>query len=276
MGFGYNYDLANFGERLDILNFYSWMKRLQKEFSSYWLIYDASGYFIVNRTPEKNIKKLGDKPAAGQILDVLVSEQDKPKRQDIMRNCDLRSYYLQKAIEVSGIDAAYIDSRKVFREDEEYKNALDLSLEFVEKLQRTDAGLVERILPRNSNPASKLYLPLEIAEAAYLQSKFGVGGKFGPITEEFFDKAIMGLTEEQKIPYQTIRCPFGPRKPGYLSDRNVIWTRSPDHFVMDILESDRQYRDFVGLYLEPFTRNDKSLEECALTMKQKLKLEGAL
>ena len=276
MGFGYNPDLATFGERLDILNFYSWMKRLQNEFSSEWFVYDASGYYIVNRTPQKKINKLGDNPTAEQILDALVSEQDRPKRQDIMRNCELRSQYLQRAIDISGIDARYVDSRKVFREDEDYRTALDESLEFVERLQKDNPELVARILPANTNPASRLYLPLEIAEALYLENKFGVEGKFGPKTEEFFDEAIFGLTSEKGVPYQSIRCPFGPRKPGYLSDRNVIWTDSPDYFVSGILRSDGEYREFVGQYLDPFGKNGEPIDEVALRMKKQLTLEEVI
>ncbi len=276
MGFGYNPDLATFGERLDILNFYSWMKRLQDEFSSEWFVYDASGYYIVNRTPQKKINKLGDNPTAEQILDALVNEQDRPKRQDIMRNCELRSQYLLRAINLSGIRANYVDSRRVFREDEKYKVALDESLEFVERLKKDNPELVARILPDNPNPASRLYLPLEIAEALYLESKFGVSGKFGPKTEEFFDEAIFGLTREKGTSYQSIRCPFGPRKPGYLSDRNVIWTVSPDYFVSGILQSDGEYREFVGQYLEPFRQNSEPIEQVALRTKRQLKLEEVI
>jgi hypothetical protein len=193
-----------------------------------------------------------------------------------MKNCELRSQYLQRAIDISGINARYVDSRQVFREDGEYRTALDESLEFVKRLQKDNPELVAKILPANPNPASKLYLPLEIAEVLYLESKFGVGGKFGPKTEEFFDEAIFGLTRENGISYQSIRCPFGPRKPGYLSDRNVIWTVSPDYFVSDILQSDRGYREFVGQYLEPLRQNGKSIEQVALRTKRQLKLEEVI
>ena len=276
MGFGYNPDLSSLGERLDILNFYAWMKRFQDELSPDWIIYDASGYTIVNRIPKKKITKLGDKPSAEQVLDVIVSEQDEPKRQEIMRNCELRSQYLQKLIGITGIRASYIDSREVFREESEYQVALDISLEFVERLKTDNPNIVEKTIPLNSNPASRLYLPLEIAEALYLQNKFGVGGKFGPKTEEFFDLAILGVTTEEEIPYQTIRCPYGPRRPGYLSDKNVIWTQSLDSFILEVLDSDREYRNFVGQYLEPFRKNGESLEENVMRIRDKIKLEEVL
>jgi hypothetical protein len=276
MGFGYNPDLARFGERLDILNFFSLMKRFQDSLGSAWTIFDASGYAIVNRTPQKKITKLGDNPTGEQILDALVSEQDRPKRAEVMRNCEARSQYLQRIIEVTGIEAKYIDSRKVFRESRQYGEALDVALDFVERLKADNADLVDRILPPNPNPASKLYLPLEIAEAIYLWEIGKVGGKFGPATEEDFDRAILGVLEEMSQPYETLRCSFGPRRPGYLSDRNVIWTQSPDTFVNGILETDQAYRDFVAQYLEPFREQDEPVKSCAMRMRDKMKLEEVL
>jgi hypothetical protein len=276
MGFGYNPDLARFGERLDILNFFSWMRTFQESLGSAWTIFDASGYAIVNKTPQKKIKKLGDKPTSEQILDALVSEQDRPKRAEVMRNCELRSQYLQRLVEVVGIQADYIDSRKVFRESRQYKEALDVALEFVERLKIEDADLVDRICPPNPNPASKLYLPLEVAEAIYLWEIGKVAGKFGPTTEEDFDRAILGALEKKAQPYETLRCSFGPRKPGYLSDRNVIWTQSPDTFVNDILETDQEYLNFVAQYLDQFRGQDESVKSCAMRMRDRMKLEEVL
>ena len=143
-------------------------------------------------------------------------------------------------------------------------------------MQKDNPELVKRILPTNPNPASSLYLPLEIAEALYLKNKYGISGKFGPKTEEFFDEAIFVLTIEKGIPYQSIRCPFGPRKPGYISDRNVIWTASPDYFVSGILESDEEYREFVEQYLAPFRKNGEPIGEVALRMKKQLTLEEVI
>ena len=100
MGFGYNGSLEKSGERLDMLDFFSWMKQTQRE----WSIWDASAYYIVNKTSPKKIQKLGDNPSAKNILDVLVNEQERPKRAEIIRNCDLRSLYLKRLIELSNID----------------------------------------------------------------------------------------------------------------------------------------------------------------------------
>ena len=273
MGFGYNPNLIRFGERLDILNFYYWIKELEKKVQCESIIYDASGYYIVNKIPQRKIKKLGKYPFAKQILEIIIEEQERPKRKEILENCGMRSKYLEKFMELFQINGRYIDSRKVFREEIEYEKALEISLEFVKKLQKEDPELISQIEPNNINPASKLYLPLEIAEAVYLENKFKVRCKFGPEKEEFFDKAILRLLKEKNIPYQTIRCSSGPRKPGYLSDKNVIWGVSRDYFVYDILQYDKEYKKFVEQYLSPLKQKNESIDQTALRIKSQLKPE---
>ena len=268
MGFGYNPDLTRLGERLDIFSFFSWMSKIQESFFSDWVVYDASAYFIVNRTPRKKIVKLGDNPKGQDILEVLVDEQQRPKRSEIWDNCELRSKYLQELIGISGIEAEYVDSRVVFRKDEDYVKSLDIALEFVERLKVEDPRLVARIVPNNGNPASALYLPLEIAEAVYLRQR-GVLGKFGPVTEEFFDSAIVECFGD--ISYSTVRCGIGNRKPGYLSDRNVIWARTPDQYIRETLSEESEYSFFVRNYLDSFVKDGESFVDCAIRLKKLLK-----
>ncbi len=276
MGFGYNPDLVNFGERLDILSFFSWMKRLQESLGLEWTIFDASGYAIVNRTPSKKIVALGENPTAEQILDVLVSEQEQPKRAEIMENCELRSQYLKRLVDITKIRGEYVDSRRVFRESGQYTVALDYALELVSKLKAEAPELVGRIQPANAKLSNQLYLPLEIAEAIYLWNTKKVNGKFGPTTEKDFDEAILKAFEEKGDPYQTFRCSYGPRRPGYLGDRNVLWTSSPDKFVDSVLSVDQKYRNFVTGYLQPFLLENETLESCVIRMRNQLKLERGI
>ncbi|MCS4539508.1 MAG: hypothetical protein HYU03_02310, partial [Thaumarchaeota archaeon] len=64
MGFGYNGDLELSGERLEMLDFFSWMKKLQEKGVQEWIVWDASGYFIVNKLPAKKLIRLGSQPSA--------------------------------------------------------------------------------------------------------------------------------------------------------------------------------------------------------------------
>ncbi len=302
MGFGYNPDLASKGERLDMLNFFTWMKIIQRNTGATPIIYDASNYYIVNRIPNKRIKKLGDKPTAEQILDVIVTELDEPNRSDIRENCYVRRLYLNALIKVSQLDKSSdgdLENKAFIAEGfgpsifvrANYKVGLSRAIEFVKKLERENPDLVAKINPKSLNPASKLYLPLEIAETIFLDIDYGCRTKFGPMSEEFFDKAILKYFEayqSSKIatvtPYRTIRCSYGPRKPGYLTDnRDVIWTTSTDSDIAEILrinEVDKmlginqEYRNFVSSYLKPFRNNGESLEECAIRIKSQLRMSA--
>ncbi len=274
MGFGYNPDLAWRGERLDMLDFFSWMRKLQEMGVKEWVIWDASGFWIVNKTPKKKIVSLDGNLSGEKVLEILINEQDRPKRADIKRNCDLRSRYLQRLIGISEINGRYVDSRSVFRVDGRYALALDAALAYIEKLKMDNPELVRRVCPSTDNPTRELYLPLEVAEAIYLEEIYGVDGKLGPETEKFFDEIILEVLEKNGIPYQTLRCPLGTRRPGYLSDENVLWTQSPDNVVVEILGSDILYRDFIAQYMGPFRGNTEKLEDCVIRMRDALNSEG--
>ncbi len=272
MGFGYNPRLISMGERLDILDFFAWMKRLQTVSVQQWTIWDASGYSIVNKTPKRKIEALNGQLTGERVLEILVLEQESPKRTEIKLNCDLRSQYLQRLIEVSGINGRYIDSRKVFRENQKYAALLDIALEYVEQLRVDNLELLQRIIPPSDNPARELYLPLEIAEALYLKEEYGVAGKYGPTSEQFFDACILGLQEQLGIPYAVLWSPVGPRKAGYLDDENVLWTKSPDRFISGLLQKDQLYFQFVQSYLQPFQQERETSQECLLRLRDLLKL----
>lgn len=271
MGFGYNGTLASSGERLEMLDFFSWMKKLQDKGVQEWTVWDASGYFIVNKLPAKKFLSLGSRPSASQILEALVEEQERPKRAEIKENCELRSRYLQRLISMTGIKAQYLNSWQVFREDSRYAEAVDVALEFVQRLEKDSPELVEKIQPNNDNPSSQLYLPLETAEAFYLNLNFGIGGKYGPKTEQYFDEAIVRLEKEWNAPYATIRSPLGPRKPGYLRDENVLVTGMSEREARSLLNSDAGYRTWIDNITVIFRRDKETVTEGALRMLQLLR-----
>ena len=266
MGFGYNGTLVSLGERLEMLDFFSWMKKLQDKGVQEWTIWDASGYFIVNKLPAKKLIGLGSQPSASLILEALVEEQERPKRAEIKENCDLRSQYLQRLIQMTGVKAKYLNSWQVFREDSRYAEAVDVALEFVKRLEKDLPDLVEKIQPNNDNPSSKLYLPLETAEAFYLNLNFGIGGKYGPKTEQYFDEAIVRLEKEWGVPYVTIRSPLGPRKPGYLRDENVLVTGMSDREVKSLLNSDQEYRSWIDAITAIFRQDTETVTDGAMRM----------
>lgn len=282
MGFGYNPRLYNphynpalgdfSGERLDMLDFFAWMKRLQDSGVQAWTIWDASGFAIVNKFSDRESRVFSGLTSGKAILEVLINEQDNlPKRADFKVNGDYRARYLKRLIAISGINGRYVDSRTVFRKDPAYATAVDAALEYVSRLKIEDPRLVDRIMPKKSNAASDLYLPLELAEALYFENKSGIRGKFGPKTERFFDACILLAQERREIPYVTMRSPLSPRRAAYLFDENVLWTRSPIWYDLDLLERDIPYRRYVEGYLRPFQEREEPLFDCVLRMKQALR-----
>lgn len=271
MGFGYNGDLELSGERLEMLDFFSWMKKLQDKGVQEWTIWDASGYFIVNKLPAKKFLSLGSRPSASQILEALVEEQERPKRAEIKGNCELRSQYLQRLISMTGVKVQYLNSWQVFREDPLYAEAVDVALEFVKRLEKDSPELVQKIQPNNDNPSSQLYLPLETAEAFYLNLNFGIGGKYGPKTEQYFDEAIIRLEKEWEVPYVTIRSPLGPCKPGYLHDEKVLVTGMSDREARFLLNSNQEYKAWIDEITAVFRQDTETVAESTLRMLRLLR-----
>lgn len=271
MGFGYNPDLADKGERLDMFYFFGLMKTIQEERSTNWFIYDASSYAIVNRISPKKIKALGKKPRAKNILEQLNIELSQQKRKDVRNNVYLRALYLNRLLEITRLRGAYIDSQDAFR-DPRYQDALDETLDYVNWLKKNKPEVVEKIYSPNLNEANSLYLPLEIAEAIYLQDTKEASGKFGPEKEIYFDNVIIKFFKKKEIPYVTLRCRNGPRKPAYLSDTACICTTTPDNQASQFLEYE-DYESFVSQYLKKFS-NEKLTRDSAIELRDKLKLIG--
>lgn len=282
MGFGYNPRLYNpyykptlgdfSGERLDMLDFFAWMKRLQDAGVQAWTIWDASGFAIVNKFSDRESRVFSGLTSGKAILEVLINEQNNlPKRADFKVNCDYRARNLKRLIALSGINGRYVDSRTVFRKDPAYATTVDAALEYVSRLKVENPRFVDKIVPKRSNAASDLYLPLELAEALYFEKELGIAGKFGPRTEQFFDACILQAQERRETPYVTIRTSSSPRKAAYLFDENVLWTRSPIWYDQDLLERDLPYRRYVESYLRPFQERGEPLYDCVLRMKQALR-----
>ena len=275
MGIGYNGRLDRKEERwpsverFDMLQYFAIMKTLP---SINWVLWDASGFQIVNRLPKKKYEKLGPQPKAEDVLDALITEQDRPKRSEIIANCDERYRNLRQFSEITDVNAKVVESRVVFRTDKRFADALDMALEYTERLKQDNPDLVGRILPKNPNPGCSLYLPLEIAEALYLEKFYGINGKFGPETEKNFDECIRGVQEGRNVGYTTILCPSSPVRPGYLdTNEPVLRLGNRDvYFEMMFRKQDDQYMDFVRSYLRPFKQDDETDLRCAIRLKGEL------
>lgn len=287
MGFGYNPQLVTFGERLDMLDFFSWMKRLQEGgVVNQWIIWDAAGYAIVNKikdTASRSFKTLVGDASAATILDCLCEEQngkypfrsvfDSREKILFQQNCQLRSDYLKRFIAVSSVNAEYYDSRKVFSSDPRFRDALEESLAFVRYLEAKNDPILEKVIPQSSSSVGRIYLPLEIAEALYLTEIKNVYGKFGPSTEEYFDTCILNCFEQEEKAYTALRCPLAPneKRPAYLKtdDPFPLTTQGTTKAktIKKRLSQDPVYQQFVNNYLQIF----KSDNETAIETIQRLR-----
>lgn len=272
IGIGYNPKLSTLGERLDMLDLFYWMNQFPIQ---QWTIWDASAYYIVNKIKQKKFKSLGPNFSAEQIFEVISEEFNKPKRTEIRKNCYSRQKYLvliaclfRQPLEI--VNAAGFLQRK----DNSFVEALEAALDYTRRLERDNPRLIESIYVKNSNPASKLYLPLEIAEAIYLKRVDGVGGKFGPITEIFFDEAILSSMKQTKTPYKVFWCPKGPRKIPYLDDEQVIRTSTPDIGVENLLQADKEYAAYVARYISPLSKQGEPLLDSVRRIRDKIRSDS--
>ncbi|MBT3297584.1 hypothetical protein HN385_01530 [archaeon] len=269
MGFGYNPQLYCNGERLEMLDYFSWFNKFLKLGTEEVLIWDASCYSIVNKinrfAPRETYSILSKDPSGKQVIECLIKEQERspniisPKTEigKYRTNCQLREQYFRKFIEILNIDVSYLNSWDVFRKDERYTEALEKSLDFIKFLEKDNPNLVRKIyFNRTPNPATRLYLPLEIAEAIYLEETKGIKTKFGPISEQFFDIAIEEMFEQLELGYSTLRCKITPGidRPVYLGikEGRPLGSKSTYRTIKKVLKFNPELAEYLDSICEPF------------------------
>lgn len=254
MGFGYNPDLVETGERLDILDYFSWVKELSRYQEVEWILWDASCYYIVNRTKQKRINETAlERKEAREIVEILFDELQKPKKRKIRENNELRTKYLNAILKATGINGRVIDAYSVIWNDANYLKAFEFCLGFCKAQQNLQPRRVP--VPRSANRVQALYFPLETAEALFLQQRFGIDAKFGPATEERFDFFITEAANQLGRGYASLWCPVPPETVGtpYLRPRNggsIFFTNSMDD-VRRKLSENETYKKWLEAVIEP-------------------------
>ncbi len=269
MGFGYNPQLYCTGERLEMLDYFSWFDKFLKLGVEEILIWDASCYSIVNKIDQFRSREtfsiLNNNPSAKEVLECIIKEQEKnpdligPQTEigKYRTNCQLREQYFRKFIEVLNIDVDYLNSWDVFRKDSKFTEALEKSLEFVKILEKEKPDLIRKInFNKKTNSATRLYLPLEIAESIYLRENRNIKTKFGPVSEKYFDIAIEEMFEELDLGYSTIRGRLTPGtdRPAYLGskDSRVLGSKSTFRTIKRTLKFNPQLEEYLSSICEPF------------------------
>ena len=302
MGIGYNALLREKGERLDMLEYVAWMKRLLDSCVSFVSFWDASMYQIANVLPKKRFCNSASSPGvAGNFLETLAEELQQPKRVEIAENCALRNKYLWNLRSLLGLPsrsgtvrsaAEFFGPERDERRWARYATLLCEAAQYVERLREKNPKALEEFSSafRNENPAAQMYLPMEIAEALYLQNNTPgiISGKYGPQSERPFDDCILGLQEERFQPYAAMRSPLNsPARPGYLKPigdwpENVLWTSSSNDRIASVVKGTRtkfyedvecEYSDFVRGYLRVLAEPDEKLVDCAIRLRDAMRIE---
>lgn len=269
-----------------MLDYFAWFDKFLKSGIEEVLIWDASCYSIVNKinrySSRETYSVLSNEPSAKQVMDCLIKEQEKNSR-DFLTNCQLREQYFRKFIEVLEINVSYLNSWNVFREDDKFIEALEKSLEFVNFLDKNNPELIKKInFNKTPDAATRLYLPLEIAEAVYLEETRNIKTKFGPISEQFFDIAIEGMFEQLGLGYSTLRCNFTPGtdRPAYLMTKGggrILGSKSSYKTIRKILRFNPELAEYLDSVCEQFKGkyDDGSPERLARFLRRiSMQLEG--
>lgn len=325
MGFGYNPMLREKGERLDMLEYVAWMKRLLDAGVNFVTFWDASAYQLVNVLPKGRFcgNPASDPGAAAGFLETLAEELQKPKRAEIAENCALRNQYLWNLRSLTGLPPTRSGTVRsvtdLFRgikdgEDGEkdlvqraeqnnfarYATLFCQAAEYVERLRADDPNLLSQVFSpatlkkiKDENPAAQFYLPMEIAEALYLQNNTPgiLSGKYGPQSEQPFDDCILGMQQERFQPYAALRSPLGPVRSGYLKPLDgwvdgVLWTSSSNDEIAKLIrrnsinceegelsDVNREYGDFVRDYLRVLAEPNEPFVDCAIRLRDAMRIE---
>lgn len=298
------------GERLDMLEYVAWMKRLLDAGVSFVSFWDASAYQMVNVLPKRRFcgNPASAPDAAVGFLETLAEEFKLPKRAEIAENCALRNKYLWNLRSLLGLGSrtgsvrSFTDFFKPERNTRDehvqagfeaafarYATLFCQAAEYVERMQTDEPRLVSEVFPpavlkkiKDENPQAAMYLPMEIAEALYLQNNTPgiISGKYGPQSEKPFDDCILDMQNERFQLYAALRSRLGPRNPGYLKSEFVLWTSSSNDSIAGVVNGEyaRAYGDdyggFVRSYLTVLAEPNEPLVDCAIRLRDAMRIEG--
>ncbi|HLD06365.1 MAG TPA: hypothetical protein VJC16_02415 [Candidatus Nanoarchaeia archaeon] len=261
MGFGYNPDLGRCGERLDVLDYFRWFA------IAGWnpVLLDASAYYIVNRMSPK---KVPEGCSAERLIGIIMDELG--KKPEIAENSLIRREYLAAMGGCLGIQGRIVDAREMMV-SHRYIRALEEMLEF---MKVADEGTVGKLLPKDANRASRLYIPLELAEAQYFLQE-GIAAKFGPRTEEFFDDLIVEALRKKTV-YTTVWCPSPPEgiPTGYLRGTSgcITFSDSPEQVIAKL--RDEPYRSWMAGVIRPFAGPEARVEEAVIAIMERINAQN--
>ncbi len=201
-------------------------KEKVKEFCGIYplaVLYDAYPYDLLNQV--RGYRKLKDVWKA--FLDLLEENKDgiEPK---ISKRRDI----YQRMATLAGTKIRYVDANWLLKKPE-YEDIL------FGLLNAPSLLAWESLVPvsRRDNPASLLYVPMEIAEALALKQEFGIGLKIGDKKEKGFDNLIYREDRNWLFAYTPPAITKNGERPPYRNDDDINFDMTPeeaDVFIRDV------------------------------------------
>lgn len=198
-GVSFNPLIPTYGENVNLLDFYSWLKQAQMP----GFIVEASLYSIVNAAKEKPVESFSQTSAEEAIRFLNSKKASFP---NIIEASSTRERYLRAASTAlfSRDEAPRVISGEELWRDKTYINALQEAISFCGDNPREGAPFeVIRYAnyERYDTEFQRWYTILVLAEALYLNRKYGVNVKLGPTSETNFDSMMRQFMKARGIQF---------------------------------------------------------------------------
>lgn len=257
-GVSYNPNLLRYGEKLDNLDFFSYLKVSGREA----IIFDASCYHALNLMQKQKLSV--NTRYSDFVCDVILECIESNK--ELNENSKLRKTYLNRMSKISLYDKAEVVSMQdVLLQNEAqriFKGNLNYGLNFCEAhIQDQWLDLLKYVrYKRNDSWFAKLYTPLVLAESLYARNCLDCDTKLGPISETGFDSFISKMDKEfnfSPMDFVWYSRPFEKLS----SPETSIYTRDSMDQVRKKLSSNPKYAEWLEDIISPFFRSLNPLEE---------------
>lgn len=259
VGLGYNPDLSEKGERIDMLDFFSWFKRYHDAVNGARLtVWNAASYQVVNEHNREMDFDYSDNVAKA-VLNTIQDLFD--VNRTVASNSSLRAKYIQTMIDLFGVNAQVISAEERLG-TVLFSNCVQRALDFCREPEQQKLKILKSVR-KNNGSFDTLYTSLEAAEALYLAEIHGIDYKLGPTSEAPFDRFILDISRMiSDVPFKMIWYSMPPNRPAsYIKcDQNCIYlTDSPKEVRVKLQDS--SYAQWLGDVVKPFNNPSLSLEE---------------
>ena len=256
---GFNPDLAEKGERIDFLDFFSWFKRYHDVVNDARLtVWNAASYQVVNEYDRPMDFEYHDNTAR----EVLSAVQELVRTNTgIALSSYLRAKHIESIVNLFGINAEIISAETRF-DDSLFTSCVQSALNFCRDHEKTKLK-ISKSVRKNNGSFDTLYTSLEVAEALYLAKVSGVDYKLGPTSEAPFDRQILDLTRKtSSTPYKMIWYSRPPQRPAsYLGGNQSCIYLTDSHEEVRTKLQDKDYAHWLSDVVKPFNNPSLSLEE---------------